>query len=107
MRVAITGATGVVGSAVLRHLVDEGHDVAALVRSDRAAMSVSRIGAQPVVGDLADADSLSALVSGAKWVFNVAGVNELCVSDREEMWRANVEGPQAVLGACQRAGVAT
>lgn len=105
MKVALTGATGVVGSAVLRHLVSDGHDVTAMVRSDKGAVAVQSGGAVPVIGDLSDSDSLFRLVDGADWVFNVAGVNELCSSDPGNMWQANVEGPMLILEAANRAGV--
>ncbi|MDM7831586.1 NmrA family NAD(P)-binding protein [Cellulomonas edaphi] len=54
MKVLLTGATGYVGSAVLSALLERGHDVLALVRSDAAADKVRSAGATAVVGDLGD-----------------------------------------------------
>lgn len=105
MRVAVTGGTGVVGAALVRHLVAEDHQVSALARTAAGSAFVERSGAEPVVGDVLQARSLDRLVDRAEVVFHVAGVNQLCPRDPEEMWRVNVHGTREVLGACRRAGV--
>lgn len=105
MKVAVTGGSGVVGGAVVRHLIDAGHDVSALARSSVAIDRVSRMGAVPVEGDVLDAASLMSLVRDAEIVYHVAGVNDLCTQDGEMMWRVNVEGTRAVMTACRSVGV--
>src|ERR1700680_2561375 len=54
MKVALTGATGFVGSHVLTELQEHGHEVTALVRDDAQADLVAARGATPIVGDLDD-----------------------------------------------------
>ena len=54
MKVALTGATGFVGSHVLTELLEHGHEVTALVRDDDQADSVAARGATPIVVDLYD-----------------------------------------------------
>ncbi len=103
--VAVTGGSGVVGAAVVRHLVDAGHQVRALARSTSSGASVAALGATPVPGDVLDPTSLVELVSGSSWVFHVAGVNQLCARDPKRMWNVNVEGTRLVVNACRRAGV--
>lgn len=104
-KVAITGSTGVVGSALLRLLLDDGYEANALVRSGKAAETVARAGAQPVEGDLLDRQSLEELVDGCRWVFNVAGVNELCAQDSAGMERVNIGAVANVIEVCRKAGV--
>ncbi|KQP78952.1 hypothetical protein ASF37_10715 [Aeromicrobium sp. Leaf289] len=60
MKILLTGGTGFIGGAVLRRLVDDGHDVTAVVRSAGSAETVAAAGATALEGDLTDVAWLSA-----------------------------------------------
>jgi len=105
VKAAVTGGTGVVGRSVVRHLVEEGHEVRALARSADSAELMTSLGAEPVPGDVLDRESLFPLVTESDWVFHVAGVNELCPKDPALMDRVNIEGTGNVLTACREAAV--
>jgi uncharacterized protein YbjT (DUF2867 family) len=71
--IVVTGATGRQGGAVARKLLDDGWDVCAFVRdADKpAARTLAGLGANLVVGDLNDRDSVESAVDGAYGVFSV------------------------------------
>ena len=96
---AITGATGFVGSAVLDAALAEGHQVRALARRDQSP----REGVEWVRGDLGDTAALAALCQGADAVIHVAGLTN--TPDPAEFETANVTGTANVLAAMGGAGV--
>jgi len=72
MRVFITGASGHVGSALVPELLQHGHSVVGLARSDAAAVRLTQWGADIVRGDLDDLDGLRAAAEAADGVVHLA-----------------------------------
>ena len=72
MRVFLTGATGWIGSAVARELLDAGHSVVGLVRSAEGVDALAAIGATPLTGSLADLPLLRQAAADADGVVHTA-----------------------------------
>jgi nucleoside-diphosphate-sugar epimerase len=72
MNVALTGATGFIGSHILTELREHGHEVTALVRDDAQADVISPRGAKPHVVDLYDRPAVAALLGGADGAIHTA-----------------------------------
>ena len=80
MKVFVTGASGHIGSAVVPELLDNGHTVVGLARSDASAAKLEAAGAQVVRGDLGDLDVLRAAAADADGVIHLAYKHELAFS---------------------------
>jgi dihydroflavonol-4-reductase len=105
MTVLITGASGFVGSAVLRHLVQAGHRVRALVRPDSDRRNLDGVPVEIVVGDLRDRASLERAAAGCSGLFHVAADYRLWTPKPDGIYQTNVSGTRELMLAAAAAGV--
>jgi len=101
----VTGATGFVGSHVARALAEQGADLRLLVRADSNLKNIEDLKADLFTGDLRDPASLDKGIAGCDVIFHVAADYRLWVREPDEMYRANVEGTRAILGAARKNNV--
>lgn len=105
MTILVTGASGFVGSAVLRSLVEKGLKVRALVRPASERKNLEGVDAEVVTGDLTQPETLAPALEGCAGLFHVAADYRLWTRDPAPMFAANVDGTRNILLAAQRAGV--
>lgn len=110
MRVAVIGATGVIGRSVVPTLLEAGHDVVGLTRTPEKAGLLTRLGAEPSATTSMDHQELVGLFDGADAVCNFAShVPVGLTALRPGAWRLNdrlrTDGVRRVLQAAREAGV--
>jgi dihydroflavonol-4-reductase len=104
-RVFVTGASGLIGGALLSRLNERGDAVVALARSDAAAAALAGRAAEVVRGDVLDEDAIAAGMKDCELTYHVAGINTLCAADAASLFHVNVRGPETVVRAAARARV--
>ena len=103
MRVFVTGATGFIGTAIVRELLTAGHEVLGLVRSDAAADTLSRLGVEAHRGELSDSDSLAAGAGACDGVIHTA-FNHDWSTPREAAAETDRRAVEAMAGALEGSG---
>ncbi len=101
MKVIVTGANGFLGSWLTKALVQDGHEVFALVRPKSDVSELAGTGCKYVYGDVTDAVSLLEAFKDMDAVFHLAGVIAYKKSQRALMDRVNVEGTRNVVEVCR------
>ena len=98
MKIALIGATGFVGSAILKEALDRGHEVTAIVRHPEKVQPSQKL--RPVKGDVYDADDVARLITGHDVVisaFNPGWGNP-------DLYSLQVKGTQAIITGVKKAG---
>ena len=105
MNVMITGATGLIGSRLVRILVEHGFTVKALVRDTSRAAQMIDQPVQFVEGDLNNSAAIEEALQGCSCLFHLAADYRLWVPDPESMTRTNVEGTRLLMQKALQAGI--
>ncbi len=105
MTILVTGATGFVGSAVVKALLAQGEAVRVLIRAGSNGCNLHGLPVETVLGDLEQPSSLRRAVAGCRALYHVAADYRLWAPRPGAMYRVNVDGTRALLRAAADAGV--
>jgi len=103
--IAVTGASGFVGSHLVRLLCDRGERVRILLRSQFKPEILNNLELETVTGDLRNRSSLEKFVEGASTLYHVAADYRLWSDNPQELYDSNVDGTRNILEAARSADV--
>lgn len=101
----VTGATGFVGSAVVKQLLDAGETVRVLARSNSNQRNLEGLPIEIFEGDLQDQQRLEKALHGCQALFHVAADYRLWAPRSQDFYDTNVQGSQNIMRAAAEAGV--
>jgi dihydroflavonol-4-reductase len=104
MKTLVTGATGLVGSALVRELLNRNTEVKVLVREKSETRNLDGLDIEKVNGDIRDADSMKAALKGCNVFYQAAGLY-VSYAPRQMFFDINVEGVKTALNAALQQGV--
>jgi len=104
MKCFVIGATGFIGSNLVRELVERGHRVKALIRPGADERALLGLKYERVTGDVLDRRLLEREIEGCDWCFHLAANCRLWMRNYAPMYEVNVEGTRNVLEAAGRKG---
>ena len=102
MKVLVVGATGTLGRQIVRHAIDQGHQVRCLVRSQRKAAFLKEWGAELVGGTLRDKNTIIAALEGMDAVIDAATAR---ATDSASIKQVDWDGKVNLIQAAKTAGV--
>lgn len=101
----VTGATGHLGNVLVRHLLERGRRVRAVVQPRDDLVALGGLEVERVEADVTDPAALERAFSGGDVVFHLAGLVSITAGQEARLKAVNVDGTRHVVEACRRAGV--
>ena len=105
MKALVTGATGFVGSSIVRELLKDGAEVRVLVRENSDTRNIDGLDVEVAYGDIRDGESVKAALKGCDTFYQTAALIAWWVPDRKAFYDVNVEGTKTALNAALEQGV--
>jgi dihydroflavonol-4-reductase len=105
LKILLTGASGFIGSAILRKLVERGDDVRTLVRPTSDKKNLLGLNSEVFYGDINDLYSIKSAIKNCQVLFHVAADYRLWALDPSEIIKTNVTGTHNIMTAAMDANI--
>ncbi|KPJ64250.1 hypothetical protein AMJ44_13100 [candidate division WOR-1 bacterium DG_54_3] len=105
MKTFITGATGFIGTHLVKRLAQTEHELRCLVRKTSDVHTLKELGVALITGDVTDKDSLLEGMKGCDWVVNLANIYTFWEPDKQIYTDVNVGGTRNVMECALETGV--
>jgi len=105
MKIFITGATGFIGTHLIRRLVQTEHEAVCLVRPTSNVSELETMGVTLALGDVTDRRSLLEGMEGCDWVMNLANIYTWWEKDKDMYKKVNVDGTRYVMQCALETGI--
>ncbi len=105
MKTLVTGASGFIGSAVVRKLLARNRQVRCFVEPGAALDNLAGLEVEIVRGDINDREAVARALKGCDTLFHLAAIYAIWLRDPAQMYRVNVEGSKTVLWAAFKANL--
>ena len=106
MKSLVTGATGLIGSSIVRELLKDGKEVKVLVRKSSNTKNIDGLDFERAYGDIRDKESVKAALKGCDTFYQAAALYEFWGPKKKDYYDVNVEGTKSALQAALEQGVA-
>src|SRR5215470_8910415 len=103
--VAVTGATGFIGSAVVRKLLEAKRDVRAIVEPGANTKNLDGLNVERLHCDVTDEGRMKRALDGCEALYHLAAIYKTWLPDPSILYRVNIEGTTSTLLAAQAAKV--
>lgn len=105
MKTLITGATGFIGSNLVRLLLQKGEALKCLARPNSDTHNIDGLDVEFAYGDITDIRSIHSALKDCNRVYHLAAVYAIWLRDPGFMYRVNEEGTRNLLTACKNTGI--
>src|SRR5262245_52123861 len=105
MKTLVTGASGFIGSSVVRKLMARGREVRCYLEPGANLKNLEGLDVERITGDVNDRDAIASALKGCDQLFHLAAIYAIWLKDPPLMYKVNVEGTKTVLWAAYKANL--